>query len=192
MELSFEKYLKEKTALPDSAINTIKGLAIPLTVNKNEFLLQPGEVCRHKIFVETGLLRTFSIGDDGNEHTLQLSPELSWTLDVESYDCETPTRINIGAIEPSNVLLWRKADFNTLLHELPLLKKYSEQVISNNIYFSRQRILTTLGGTPKDKYEEFTQRFPHLLSRLPLRIIASYLGISVKTLTRIRHAQLHP
>jgi len=77
-----------------------------------------------------------------------------------------------------------------LLADIPQLKSFAERLISRNIYSSRQRLLTALSATPEEKYHEFTQSFPDLLARLPLHMIASYLGISIKTLTRIRQAQL--
>jgi len=190
MHPEFEKYLKENTGLTEGAIHHISSKAFYKTLRRNELLLQAGDVCRQKVFIAKGLLRTYSIDANGNEHILQFTPEHSWTLDVESYDEEIPAETNIGATEPTEVLLWTKDDFNRLLSEVPELTKLSQQVISRNIYYSKQRILTTLSGTPEEKYDDFIQRFPNLLSRLPLRMIASYLGISIKTLTRIRHNQL--
>jgi CRP-like cAMP-binding protein len=190
MQPEFEHYLKTN-GLPDEVIHAISSLAMPKTFRRNEMLLQAGDVCRHKVFVVSGLLRSFSSSANGSEHILQFSPELSWTLDVESYDRETPATAYIGAIETTEVLLWTKKDFNQLLADYPQLKKLSEQIISRNIYYSRQRIATALSATPEEKYEDFIGRFPNLLSRLPLHMIAAYLGISLKTLTRIRHAQLH-
>lgn len=191
MHPEFEKYLIANTSLTEDTICSIGNAAINKTLGRNELLLQAGDVCRHKFFIAKGLLRNYSIDTSGNEHIIQFSPEHTWTLDVESYDKKTPSLINIGAIEPTEVLLWTKDEFNRLLNEVPELRKLSQQIISGNIYYNRQRILTTLSATPEEKYEDFTQRFPNLLSRLPLRMIASYLGMSIKTLTRIRHNQLH-
>ncbi|RYJ45458.1 Crp/Fnr family transcriptional regulator [Flavobacterium beibuense] len=191
MHPEFEKYLIANTSLTEDIIRNIGNTATIKTLRRNELLLQAGDICRHKVFIAKGLLRMYSTDANGNEHIVQFSPEHTWTLDVESYDKETPSLINIGATEPTEVLLWTKDDFNRLLNEIPELRKLSQQIISRNIYYSRQRILTTLSGTPEEKYDDFIQRFPNLLSRLPLRMIASYLGMSIKTLTRIRHTQLH-
>lgn len=190
MHPEFEKYLQENTNLTPDEIHHISSKAVDKTLRRNELLLRAGDVCRQKVFIAKGLLRTYSIDVNGNEHILQFAPEHSWTLDVESYDKEIPTETNMGAVEPTEVLLWQKDDFNKLLSEVPELNKLSQQIISRNIYYSRQRMLTTLSATPEEKYDDFIQRFPKLLSRLPLRMIASYLGISIKTLTRIRHNQL--
>jgi len=188
---AFKAYFKTHAGLDDTDIEQAYALATPKYLHRNELLLQEGQVCRHKIFIVKGLLRTFGTAADGSEHILQFAPECSWTLDVESYDRQVPALLNIAAVEDSEVLLWAKADFHHLVETIPGLKKLSQQLISRNIYNSRQRLLATLGATPEEKYDEFVQAFPDLLSRLPLRMIAGYLGISVKTLTRIRHAQVH-
>lgn len=190
MHTEFETYLRAQSSLSPEAIRNISDLAVPRTLRRNECIFNAGEICRHKIFVVSGMLRTFSESADGSEHILQFAPEHSWTLDVESYDKQVPSVVSIGAVEPSEVLCWNKADFNALLSDLPQLRSLADQVIARNIYYSRQRMLTILSATPEEKYEDFVREFPGYLSRLPLRMIAAYLGISLKTLTRIRHAQL--
>ena len=186
----FEIYLRAHTNLNDGDIARIRSLALPKTLRRNEFLLREGEICRYKTFVIKGLLRTFGMATNGSEHILQFSPEHSWTLDAESYDCHKPSRYNIAAVEKSEVLLWSKVDFDSLMAGIPRLKSFSEQLISRNIHSGRQRLLAALSATPEEKYHEFIQSFPDFLARLPLHMIAAYLGISLKTLTRIRQAQL--
>ena len=186
----FEVYLRAHTSLGEDDIDHVRSLAIPKTLRRNEFLLREGEICRHKTFIGRGLLRTYGTAADGAESILQFSPEHTWTLDVESYDRHQPARYNIAAVENTELLLWAKADFDSLLAGIPQLKSFSEQLISRNIYNSRQRLLTALSATPEEKYHEFIQSYPGLLSRVPLHMIAAYLGISLKTLTRIRQAQL--
>src|SRR5882757_7727346 len=140
----FEIYLRAHTNLNDGDIDRIRSLAVPKALRRNEFLLREGEICRYKIFVIKGLLRTFGTAADGSEHILQFSPEHSWTLDVESYDRQQPARSNIAAVENSEVLVWPKADFDGLLAGIPQLKSFAEQLISRNIYSGRQRLLTAL------------------------------------------------
>jgi len=186
----FELYFRAHTHLDDGTLHRIRSLAAERSLRRNEFLLREGEICRYKIFIAKGLLRTFATAADGSEHILQFAPEHSWTLDIESYDRQQPARTNIAAVENSEVLLWHKTHFDSLLADIPQLQSFSQQLISRNIYNSRQRILSALSATPEEKYQEFIQSFPDLLPRLPLHMIAAYLGISLKTLTRIRQAQL--
>ena len=185
-----EKYLCLQGGFSENDLHRVSSLAVEKKLSRNEFLLRNGEVCRHKIFIVKGLLRTFGMTQDGNEHILKFSPENTWTLEKESYDQQTPARVNISAVEPSEVLLWTKPDFERLIEELPPLKWYTEKLTAQNIYSGSQRLLTTLSATPEEKYENFIQTYPQLLLRLPLKMIAAYLGISLRTLDRIRHAQL--
>lgn len=186
-----KNYLHIQTGLDEAALDNVVAQAQLVKLGKNEFLLREGQVSRHKAFITQGMLRTFSAAADGSEHILQFSPQNTWTLDVESYDKQEPSVYNICAVEPSEVWLWSKADFTSLLKELPALKAFSERIISNNIYANRQRLLSALSATPEEKYQNFVDTNPGLLPRIPLWMLASYLGISLKTLTRLRHAQLH-
>jgi CRP/FNR family transcriptional regulator len=190
MHPEFETYLRRGSDMPEETIRRISDLAVLRKLRRNELLFNAGEICRHKVFIVSGLLYTFNISAGGNQHILQFSPENSWTLDVESYDRQIPSQVSIGAAEPSTVLCWQKKDFDMLLLEVPQLKKFAEDLIARNTHYSRKRILLSLSATPEEKYEDFVHTFPEYLARLPLRMIAAYLGISIKTLTRIRHAQL--
>jgi len=189
MVAAFENYLRSQTRLSEEDIQLVSSLPQTRTLRRNEPLLTAGEICRYKTFVVSGMLRIYSISDDGSEPILQFSPELNWSIDAESYDQQQPSRYHIAAVEPSEILLWSKPDFDRLLAELPALKKYSEQVISKNVYNARQRLLSALSASPEEKYDDFARNSPDLLARLPLRMIAAYLGMSLKTLTRIRRAQ---
>jgi len=191
MITGFETYLRTHASFSDAEIVKMVSTAKHRPLQRNELLLQQGQICRHKTFVLNGLLRIFGIGADGNESIMQFSSENSWCLDAESYHLLTPSQFGIAAIEKSEVLQWTKTDFEHLLNDIPALNSLSQQLISTNNYSSRHRLFTTLSATPEEKYEYFTRNNPHLLARLPLHMIAAYLGISIKTLTRIRHAQLH-
>lgn len=187
----FETYLHAQAGISNEEIGKILSLAIPRSLRRNDFLLQEGQVCRYKTFVGKGLMRIYGTVADGSEHILQFAPENTWVIDGESYDQQKPSVFNITAIEPSELLCWTKPDFDRLLAEIPLLSTFSRQLITRNSHSSRQRLFSMLSGTPEEKYKEFVSNYPDLLSRLPLHMIAAYLGISLKTLTRIRHAQLN-
>ncbi|GAB3317702.1 Crp/Fnr family transcriptional regulator [Larkinella ripae] len=187
----FEEYIKAQgTTLSDEQIRLVGRAAIEKTVPRKQLLLQAGEVCRHKMFVVKGFLRTYRMGPDGSEHLMQFSPELSWITEGESYTNRSPSAYCIDALEESQLLMWNRDQFDALLHQLPALKTFSEQLISRNLYASRNRIYKAISATPEEKYEDFILSYPGILRRVPLRMIASYLGVSLKTLTRIRQSQL--
>jgi CRP/FNR family transcriptional regulator len=183
----FKNYLQVNTSLNKEEIDYIISFGVFHKLRKNQLILREGEICRHKYFVLSGILRVFGIALDGSEHIVRFSQENTWTLDKESYDLEKPARISISAVEPTNVLSWTKAGFERLNEELPGLKALTTQLTADNIYISSQRLLITLSGKPEEKYRDFVQHYPRLLLRLPLKMIAGYLGVSLRTLDRIRH-----
>jgi len=165
-------------------------MAVERSLRRREFLLQQGQVCRYKIFITKGLLRAYSAGGDGSEHIVQFSPENSWITDPESLDKGSPSNSNIDALEPSEVVLWTKKDLHYLAANIPGLKAYFDKLISRSSYMFRQRLLSAISLTAEEKYEEFIKKFPHLLERVPLHMVASYLGVTRETLSRIRRTQL--
>ncbi|GAB3993659.1 cyclic nucleotide-binding domain-containing protein [Spirosoma daeguense] len=187
----FEKYIRTQIPnLSDDDIRLMKAVSIEKTIPRKQSLLKAGEVCHYKIFIINGFLRTYRIGEDGSEHIIQFSPELSWTTDGESYASRIPSVYNIDALEDSQVVMWSKDRFDALFEQIPALKDFSEQLISRNLYASRNRLYKAISATPSEKYEDFISANPGILLRIPLRMVASYLGVSVKTLTRIRQADI--
>ncbi|GAB3277887.1 cyclic nucleotide-binding domain-containing protein [Larkinella harenae] len=191
MLVTFENYIKAQgTTLSDEEIRLVGAAATEKTVHRKQTLLQAGDVCRFKIFIVKGFLRTYRVAADGSEHVMQFSPELTWITDGESYTNRTPSAYTIETLEDSRLLLWSRDGFDALLRQMPALREFSEQLISRNLYASRNRLYKAISATPAEKYEDFVKSHPGILSRLPLRMVASYLGVSLKTLTRIRQAQL--
>lgn len=190
MFAEFEKHIRTHAAITDADVKLFRETAVEKAVRRKDFLLHQGEVCRYKIFVSKGLLRTYRTTEDGNEHIMQFSPENNWTTDPESYNNLTPSSYNIDALERSELVMWTKKDFNYLFDNIPALKVYSDRLISVNLYRTRQRVFSALSATAEEKYEEFVENYPNILARVPLHMIASFLGVSRETLSRIRHAQV--
>jgi len=186
----FQSYIQSQTTLTNEELQSICSKAMERKLRRKEVVLQEGDICRYKTFISSGILRTYRTKDDGSEHILQFSPEDSWAVDPESYNEEVPSNYYIEALEDSTILQWAKADFVELLHSIPAFKKFSEAIISANIYLNRQRVFSTISSTAEEKYDEFIQNYPGLLARIPLHMVASYLGVTRETLSRIRHAQM--
>ncbi len=187
---AFEIFIREQANLSDGDIDMIRSRAIEKKLRRREFLQHQGEICRYKVFISKGLLRAYTTREEGSEHTMQFSPENSWTTDPESFDNTTPSNFNIEALEPSEVVLWTKTDLRYLVSTIPGLKEYFDRLISRSGYVIRQRVLSAISATAEEKYEEFIKTYPHIHARVPLHMVASYLGVTRETLSRIRHAQI--
>ncbi|TWF42884.1 CRP-like cAMP-binding protein [Chitinophaga polysaccharea] len=185
----FENYLRSVMPLTQEELQQILSLSVTKKVRRRQLLLEEGEVCLYKIFITKGLLKSYLLKSDGSEHIMRFAPEQTWLTDHESYMHQTPSKYFIEAIEDTHVLLWTRDHFNMLMDNIPALKAYSIRIVSNSLNASQERIRMHISATSEEKYQEFVAAFPQLANRIPLHLIASYLGVSRETLSRIRHAQ---
>ncbi|GAB3940563.1 cyclic nucleotide-binding domain-containing protein [Spirosoma harenae] len=187
----FEQYLRQyEPGLTGEQMQLICSKSIIRKVRRRQMLLHEGEVCQQKIFVLRGLLRTYGIAADGSEHIMKFSSEHEWLTDPDSYFNRTPSELNIDALEASDVVLWSHDDFETLRTTIPEINSFSEKMINKSIGVSQKRILLTISASAEVKYQHFIDTYPDIFRRVPLHMVASYLGVSRETLTRIRQGRL--
>jgi CRP-like cAMP-binding protein len=182
----FLKYLTDKIELSDSEIQLIESVCKSKKLRKKQFLCQEGEVWHYNAFICRGLVKTFSIAENGTEHIINFSPDNYWTGDRESLINGTPSRLNIDAIEPTELILIEKSDFEKLCAEIPQLNQMVNQIIQKSFIVSQGRILANISFTAEEKYQNFLEKYPHIVNRIPQHMIASYIGITPETLTRLR------
>jgi CRP-like cAMP-binding protein len=186
----FETFLTSEVSFTKEELKLICSRATERKLRRRQFLMHEGEVCRFKAFVVKGLLRTYRTRDDGAEYNMRFALENNWILDPESYRNQTPSKYNLEALEDTEVLLWSQESMEEIFAALPAFRSYSEKLRANSLDASQNRILMNISYTAEEKYQEFITSFPDLFRRIPLHMVASYLGVSRETLSRIRHAQL--
>ena len=184
-ELLYKK-ITEKIALSEEEFEVCKALFTPRKVRKKQFLLQEGDVSKYQIFVNKGLLRSYTIDEKGAEHILQFALEGWWTADLYSFFTEEPSLFNIEALEDSELLLINRPSWETLLEKLPVLERYFRILIQNSLIATQRRLMESLSETAEKKYLKFMQLYPESIQRVPQHMIASYLGITRETLSRLR------
>ncbi len=173
-------------ALTREEVNLLRSKCVLKKLRKKQLLLHEGEINRYKIFVLNGLLRNYSLADDGYEYIMRFTDKDGWTTDPESYYNQVPSRFNIDALEPSEVIMWNREDFEALKQSIPVLSTYSEAMITQNAALTQKRVLMNISASAEEKYVDFVNSFPNIINRVPLHMVASYLGVSRETLTRIR------
>ncbi|MGN6264257.1 MAG: Crp/Fnr family transcriptional regulator [Ginsengibacter sp.] len=184
-ELIFEK-IREQIPITAEQFEFCKTLFIPKKLRKRQYLLQEGDVCRYTAFVEKGMLRTFTVDEKGNEPILQFSFEGWWIADLYSFLTEEPSIYNIEALENCELLLITKPSWDELLEKIPAFERYFRILIQNNLIATQKRLMSSLNETAEEKYKKLIENFPGCLNRVPQHMIASYLGITPETLSRIR------
>ena len=155
-------------------------------IKKGTLLLQQGEICKFGCKVISGCLKSYVIDDTGKEHIMQFAPE-GWIItDMNSLFNHTPSNISIAAIEDSEVHwienqvldFWDDASREDLLQQIKMLTK--------NIITANNRTKLLLCSTGEERYFDFIQTYPTLTQRLPLKLIAGYIGITPEYLSEIR------
>lgn len=190
MFTSFFQYLNQQTAVPLSAedVQLIHNAFIPKKFKKRQFLLQEGEVCKYISFIVKGAVRQYTVDDKGNEHVLNLAIENWWTSDRESYHKQTPTIYNIDAWEETEVLMLPKTDgWYDQVNAIPAFCELRRKLDDAHHMAMQKRLHSSINYTAEYRYEELIRKYPEFLQRFPQHIIASYLGITKETLSRIRN-----
>lgn len=182
----FEEYLQSKASFTAEQLNMINSVSVIKKIRKNQYLLQEGDVWRYNAFVCEGCLRTYSIDEKGIEHVLNFAIENWWIGDRESLLNGTPSRFNIDAIEDSVVLLITKENFDMLTSKLPEFNNLVNLILQRSFVASQNRINSNISHTAEEKYKAFIEKFGAISLRLPQHMIASYLGITPETLSRVR------
>lgn len=184
---AFEDYIKEKKIdLTQEDIKYIESLAVRKKIRKKQFLLEEGHVCVHQSFIIKGCLRAYKIKEDGSEHILRFAVENWWMSDIESYNNRIPSKINIDALEDCEILLWSKENFDELLANIPAWSAFRQVLIARSFGANQNRIFTSISYTAEEKYKNFLETHSNMAFRIPLQMVASYLGVTRETLTRIR------
>ncbi len=176
----------EKIALTYEETAQLKTFFTPKKLRKRQYLLQEGDVCRSMAFTEAGLLRLYSVDDKGMEHMLQFALAGWWIVDIYSFLAGEPSRFNIDALEDSELLLLSHENFEAMMAALPKMERYFRILFQNNIIAKERRLESAIAFGAEERYRQFEQAYPNFVQRIPLNLIASYLGITPETLSRIR------
>jgi len=178
--------LKNKVDFNESDIAIIREQLIPKKLRKKQYLLQETDVCKFVAFVEKGVLRSYTIDEKGTEHIIQFALE-GWLIsDLYSFLTNEPATYSIDAIEDCELVLISKNAHQTLLETLPKYETWIRLEITG-AYLALQRRLTSIISLPlEERYESITSLYPHIVQRVPQHMIASYMGLTPETLSRVR------
>jgi CRP-like cAMP-binding protein len=182
----FRKYLEDKIALAESDYKLIESMSMIKKLRKHQFLLTEGEVCSFNTFVCEGLVRKYSVDEKGIEHTVYFATENWWIADRKSLMEGAPSNYFIEAVENSVALLISKSNFELVCERIPAFKELVNHLLQRSLNATHERINDTFQSTAEEKYRHFLESFPNLANRAPRHMVASYLGITPETLSRVR------
>lgn len=184
-ELFFRKF-NEVISLSPEEQELIKSYLIPKKLRKKQYLLQEDDACKHIAFVEKGALRAYTVSDKGTEHIIQFALE-GWTIsDLYSFLTGEPATYNIDALEDAELILISKNAHEELLQKVPRYETYTRLQITGAYIAMQRRLTSIISLTLEERYTYFTSLYPDILQRVPQHMIASYMGLTPETLSRVR------
>jgi CRP-like cAMP-binding protein len=188
MHEAFFTYLKGLSPAPlqNHEKELIKQALIPSRLRKKQYFLQEGAYCRNFAFIVKGAMKQYMVDDKGVEHIIRLGVENWWMGDRESWVMHTPSLYNIDAWEDTEILLINRADALGLIKEVPAFVELTRLLDERNNIANQRRLTSSISGAAEKRYTDFVACYPELLGRFPQHVIASYLGITKDTLSRVK------
>lgn len=175
-------------SLTEKEWNQVAPVIAIQSVEKNNFFLKEGQVCGSIAFVNKGLLIYYKSLDNGNDITTDFAFERDWVTNNHSRLNNSPSHLNIKAIEDSELFIIKQVDVLNLYNKIPMLERFG-RLLMEQAYVRLVQLsidLQTLSAT--DRYLKLLQNHPEILRKVPLYHIANYLGIAPKSLSRIRNS----
>jgi CRP-like cAMP-binding protein len=184
-------HLRKKATFTEAELAAIDAVGKPFALKRKERLLEPGNICRFEAFITKGVLRSYTTDAKGSEHTNQLAFEDHWVGDLYSSATNTPSMLCIEAIEPSEGVLFNRADMEQLYQTIPAMNTVMRILLQNAYVALQRRHNATLSISAEERYLHLLNYQPNIIQRVPLVHIASYLGITPESLSRIRRQLKH-
>jgi CRP-like cAMP-binding protein len=182
----FHAYLEKMFPVTDEEFALFQQLYLVKELKKGEFLQREGEVAKYAAFVTKGCLRNYVIDNKGKEHVVMFAPENWWVADSNSLLHGVPTTYFVDAIEDSVVLLSDKEANSILMSRIPAFASSFQTGVQKHAAAKDKRIVQSLAATAEERYLNFLETYPTIAQRVPQHMLASYLGVTPETVSRIR------
>ncbi len=180
------RYISKYIALSQEDIRLFTSALRTRKIRKRQFLLQEGDISKYEYFVVRGCLKAYFTDAEGKEHILQFAVEDWWINDLQSFTSGEPAKLNIEALEETEVFQIEKEQLEDLYIKIPLLNNLFRQLFQSAFIALQSRVVDNLSKPAKERYLSFISKYRNIEQRVPQHTIASYLGITPEFLSQIR------
>ena len=179
-------HIQQLRDMPQTKAAEIAQVFEYVEVPKETFLIQPGGISQHSYFLQKGYLRTYTFDPDGNEVTTRLFCAPAFANDYLSYFQRKPAREYLQAI--TDCVVWQipYESMQQAFHQLPHFREMGRMMLTYNYVHLHSQMLSMVQQTAEDRYAQLVENQPDVIQHVPLKVIASYLGITDSSLSRIR------
>jgi len=181
-----KEIIRKYVRVEDKDLNLIDEYFNSKKIAKGLHLLRDGEVFHSAAFVQNGLFRTFVIDENGTEHIVQFATKGMWTGDLASFISGRQSKFYTEALDNSEILTITKGDWEMLLQKAPFYLDFHRKLLEKGLFDLQERLLESYSVDATKKYLNLIQTYPDIIQRVPQYMIASYLGMSRETLSRVR------
>ncbi|GAB3226601.1 Crp/Fnr family transcriptional regulator [Spirosoma arcticum] len=185
MQEKLREHIEKTISLTDDEFAFVLAHFSQKTVKKHQFLIQEGENVRYVYFVVSGLLKLVYTDDSGKQHIISFAMEDWWESDFQAYYTQSKATMTLDCIEDTVVFCLSLDNYHKLCDGLPKMERFIGQKSILGSIASQQRILSLLTTNAKERYEQLLKQYPSLFKRVPKTLLASYLGVSRETLSRL-------
>jgi CRP-like cAMP-binding protein len=180
------QFLQNMLPMPTDKAEQIAAYYHLKTLTKNEYLTQAGKICRQSFFVEEGFLRVYVTDVENNDVTLNFYGKDGFANDFLSFFKQIPASQNIQALTNCTVWAITFADLQTCFHTIPEFREFGRMLLVTNYGRLQERMLGMIQLTAEQRYVKLIESQPDIFQNAPLKMIATYLGITDTSLSRIR------
>ena len=185
MYQKLRQHLEKIILLTDEEFEVISSYFTLKTLQKHQFLVQEGEWVHNDFWVVSGLLKGYYNSQNGKKHILQFAMEDWWITDYQAYFTQTKAQLNVDCLENTKLLCISLENREEVCSKFQKMDTFFRKKANMGYVALQKRILSLLNSNAKERYEQFLALYPTLLQRLPKSLIASYLGVSRETLSRL-------
>lgn len=185
MQAKLREHIEKLVPLTDKEFAFILSHFTTKKVKKHQFLIQQGDLVKYSYFVASGLLKLSSADANDKEHILHFAMEDWWVSDYQAYYTGSKATMSLDCLEDAEVFCITYEDDQKMMAALPKLEHFFLRKSNYGYIAAQQRILSLLSSSAKERYEQLLKQYPTLPQRVNKTLLASYLGVSRETLSRL-------
>jgi CRP-like cAMP-binding protein len=182
----FISLLNSMAKLTEQEVSFLRDNIKERVFTKRQMILREGDIAKKFFFIAEGFIRLFYINDKGEEKTAFFYPKMTFASDFEGYVKGTPTNVNMQAMEDTRLIIISKEEAEFGLGQLENMSLLAVRFMEEEMILHQRLIKSILTETPEQRYLKLISESPEIIQKVPSKHIASYLGISPESLSRIR------
>jgi CRP-like cAMP-binding protein len=189
MQNELEKYIQSYFGIPENTLKEISAFFHPQSLLKGDYFLKEGRYSYQLGFIQSGIVREFLTDDKGREVTKWIATKGYFVVDIASFLFHQPARWNLQALTDCEILVIKKENYAKIGQFVPQWQELEKLFIARCFTILEQRIVTHLSLSSEERYQLFFEHNSELFNQVPLQYLASMLGMTPETFSRIRKKQ---